>query len=154
MNACVACEFWMEGSNHHRTLSSKDNVFIVARQNRYILRRIRAICGARINTAWKSSTNPSRAISVSNCQFDDRRHCASHRCQSAPKLLWSGRPSSTPLANRIIPAQVPNTGIPCFNRASIASNNPEVKSKCDIVVDSPPGITNASTASKSEGVRT
>ena len=41
-----------------------------------------------------------------------RRRCGARRCRSAPKQRWSGRPSSTSVASRIIPAQVPNAGMP------------------------------------------
>ncbi len=39
-----------------------------------------------------------------------------------------------------MPAQVPNTASPSAMRGFRASNNPEVSSNRDIVVDSPPGI--------------
>ena len=53
-----------------------------------------------------------------------------------------------------MPAQVPNTGMPSDRRALISSNRPEVSSSLDIVVLSPPGMTKASTAARSAGVRT
>src|SRR3954452_14748721 len=73
---------------------------------------------------------------------------------SAPKLRWSLRPSRILTASRIIPAHVPNVGMPASTRSAIGSNNPDVVSRLDIVVDSPPGITRASQASSWAGVRT
>ena len=55
---------------------------------------------------------------------------------------------------RINPAQVPKTGIPDLTRETISLSKPlRDKSFCN-VVDSPPGITNASTKTNSFPVRT
>ena len=43
---------------------------------------------------------------------DGRTRCGGRRCRCTPKLAWSARPSSTSAASRIIPAQVPNAGMP------------------------------------------
>src|SRR5262249_2884580 len=72
---------------------------------------------------------------------------------TAPKARWSGRPSTTSDASKIMPAQVPSTGSPSASRLASGSNRPEDSSSIDIVVDSPPGITSASTRSSCSGVR-
>ena len=42
-------------------------------------------------------------------------------------------------ANRIIPAQVPNTGSPSANASASGPNSPEDSNSSESVVDSPPG---------------
>src|SRR3954463_11740174 len=71
-----------------------------------------------------------------------------------PNDRWSGRPSSTSAASRIMPAHVPNTGKWSVRRSAMASKRPDDSSSIDIVVDSPPGMTRASTRARSAGVRT
>src|ERR671930_606508 len=66
----------------------------------------------------------------------------------------NGSPPSTRSAITIIPAQVPSIGIPARARSRIGSTNPALFASLPIVVDSPPGITKASTCSRSSGVRT
>ncbi len=72
----------------------------------------------------------------------------------APNDNWSGRPSRTPRASKIIPAHVPNTDMPAAIRSANGLNRPLLTSNFDMVVDSPPGITSASTLARSDGVRT
>ncbi len=43
---------------------------------------------------------------------DGRRRCAARRCRWHRNGRWSGRPSTTSAASRIMPAQVPKAGIP------------------------------------------
>ena len=54
-----------------------------------------------------------------------RRRCGARRRRSAPKLRWSGRPSSTSAASRIIPAQVPKAGSPSPSRSASGSHRPD-----------------------------
>ena len=54
----------------------------------------------------------------------------------------------------IIPAQVPNVGMPAAIRLRSGSNRSNVRASLAIVVDSPPGITSPSHASSSAGRRT
>ena len=54
----------------------------------------------------------------------------------------------------IIPAQVPNVGMPDAIRLRSGSNSSNVRASLAIVVDSPPGITRPSQASSSAGRRT
>ena len=67
------------------------------------------------------------------------------------KLLWSGLPSSTSFARRIIPAQVPRTGSPSAKSSDKGSKVLLDSKSIEIVVDSPPGITIASRPSRSSG---
>ena len=57
-------------------------------------------------------------------------------------------------ASRIIPAQVPNVGIPSAIRFRSGSNSSNVRASLAIVVDSPPGRTSPSQAASSAGRRT
>ena len=70
------------------------------------------------------------------------------------KLFWSGRPSMTFLARRIIPAHVPKTGRPSLMRCDNGSKVPLDSKSMEIVVDSPPGITSASSPRRSSGILT
>src|SRR3954454_1106055 len=54
----------------------------------------------------------------------------------------------------IIPAQVPNTGVPPCTRSRSGSASPSRAMPSDIVVDSPPGITSPSSPARSAGTRT
>ena len=54
----------------------------------------------------------------------------------------------------IIPAQVPNIGIPSSTRLRSGSSRSKIRASLDIVVDSPPGMTSPSQASSSAGRRT
>ena len=54
----------------------------------------------------------------------------------------------------IIPAQVPNVGMPDAIRLRSGSNSSNVRASLAIVVDSPPGMTSPSHASSSDGRRT
>lgn len=56
-------------------------------------------------------------------------------------------------ANKIAPAQVPQTGLTLTNSLK-GSNKPEMRARRAIVVDSPPGIIKASQAASSSGVLT
>ena len=70
-----------------------------------------------------------------------RTRCGARPRSMAPKARWSGRPSRTSVASRIIPAQVPKAGIPSARRsASGAAQLVAVEQHRD-VVDSPPGRT-------------
>src|SRR5919201_5269328 len=66
----------------------------------------------------------------------------------------NGSPPSTRSAITIIPAQVPSIGIRARARSRIGSTNPALFASLPIVVDSTPGVTKASTCSRSSGVRT
>src|SRR3954470_72988 len=57
-------------------------------------------------------------------------------------------------AKRIIPAHVPNAGIPPRSRSATGSLSSDVTSRRFIVVDSPPGRTRALTAARCSGRRT
>src|SRR5512132_723593 len=54
----------------------------------------------------------------------------------------------------IIPAQVPSTGLPVRTKSRNGSARPSRSIPSVIVVDSPPGITSASSPSRSRGTRT
>src|SRR5262249_44682079 len=54
----------------------------------------------------------------------------------------------------IMPAQEPYTGMPARTRSAIGSKSSNSTASLLIVVDSPPGITNACTSSSSRGRRT
>ena len=70
-----------------------------------------------------------------------------------PSVGCSGRPSMR-FASRIMPAHVPNAGIPAAMRPLIAASRPTRCISLIIVVLSPPGSSRASTLAKSSGVRT
>ena len=54
----------------------------------------------------------------------------------------------------IMPAHVPNIGIPAARARRSGSNQPSMAASRDIVVDSPPGITSASQTAMSSCCRT
>ena len=112
----------------------------------------RSMRGARMKTPWKVPWGVSMSDSnESTCRPNALRRT---EMSSAPKLRWSGRPSRISEDSRITPAHVPNTGIPDAILPATASKRPEDSGSCDMVLDSPPGITSACTSRRSAGVRT
>lgn len=110
--------------------------------------------GARIKTPRKGEVKPLIFRSDSKlaiCRPNPFRRTAISICA---KLFWSGRPSMTSLARRIMPAHVPKTGNPSLMRRARGSKVPLDSNSMEIVVDSPPGITNASTPRRSSGTLT
>jgi hypothetical protein len=67
-------------------------------------------------------------------------------CPGAPSSMWS--------ASMIIPAQVPNVGMPAWIRSRSGSKSSNVRASLAMVVDSPPGRISPSQASSSAGRRT
>src|SRR5687767_6310403 len=65
-----------------------------------------------------------------------------------------GSPSCTSVAITIIPAQVPNMGMPPLARSRSGSTRPCARASFAIVVLSPPGMARQSTDASSSGVRT
>lgn len=72
----------------------------------------------------------------------------------APKGIWSSRPPRSSRASKIIPAQVPQTGMPSLMHRANGWRRLLASSIMEIVVDSPPGIIRQSTCCKSLGWRT
>ncbi|MEI2642009.1 MAG: hypothetical protein V9G10_06665 [Candidatus Nanopelagicales bacterium] len=92
-------------------------------------------------TAGPGSAGTSTAASnESTCRPNALRRTV---MSMAPRLYWSGRPSSTWSASRIMPAQVPKIGIPCAIRSSSGSVRSLRPMSMPIVVDSPPGMISA-----------
>ena len=71
-----------------------------------------------------------------------------------PMVCWSGRPPSSRSASMIMPAHEPYMGSPDARASRSGSISPKSTASLLIVVDSPPGITSASTCASSSGVRT
>ncbi len=79
---------------------------------------------------------------------------AAHRDVDAADGLLAGAPSSMRSASRIMPAQVPNAGIPAAILERSGSISSKIRASLAIVVDSPPGRTSPSTAASSDSRRT
>ena len=71
-----------------------------------------------------------------------------------PRVSWSGGPSSTRSASRIIPAHEPYAGSPARSAARSGSRIAEGRASLSIVVDSPPGSTMPSRPASSSARRT
>src|SRR5207253_912040 len=109
--------------------------------------------GALINTAGPgppSKGTSTVASKLSTCLPYALRRTVMSIISSG---CWSGRPSSTRLAIRIIPAQVPRTGIPAWARRRMAASRAGSISRIMVVL-SPPGRIKPSTASSSLASRT
>src|SRR2546423_871769 len=110
--------------------------------------------GARMKTPVSSPSMPSNAIGSSKdsvCRPKALRRTVIGR---PPKVCCPAAASTIRSAIMIIPAQVPNAGMPSATRLRTGSNNSAVGAGLHIAVDSPPGITRASTCSSSCGRRT
>ena len=109
--------------------------------------------GARMKTvgirpAPSTSHVPSK---LATCRPYPLRRTSTSR---SPSACWSPRPSVIVEARSTSPAHVPNAGIPARSRDATGASSPEVTSRCEIAVDSPPGRMSASTDASSSGVRT
>src|SRR5436190_9173793 len=111
--------------------------------------------GARMRTAVigrpGSGNHSTTRSDESTCRPNALRRTVTSR---PPTPTCSAVPSSTRSASRIIPAQEPNAGMPSPTRFCSGSSSSKVTSSLPIVVDSPPGMTTASTCSSSSGRRT
>ena len=69
--------------------------------------------GARMNTRVTGSSSPAKSTSPSNESTWRPKALRRTVMSSPPRVSWPAVPSSIRSASRIIPAQVPNVGIPC-----------------------------------------
>src|ERR1035437_7830716 len=111
---------------------------------------VRSMRGARMNTP-RNGMSPS-AGSVRSASDDCtwlpqplRRTVMSN----AARASWSGRPSTMAALSRMSPAHVVSVGRPASRRARSGASSAKACSSLLMVVDSPPGMARASTASSS-----
>ena len=109
--------------------------------------------GARMNTAVERRRRRARRRRgrPRTSRPGGRRRCGARRCRWRRSCAGRAGRRATSAASRIIPAQVPSAGSPSARRSASGSNSPDESSSIDIVVDSPPGMTSASTPSSSVG---
>lgn len=117
----------------------------------WMLVPVLTICGARINTSSSrllSNSHFTTWIALCNCRPYAFRLTV---ISNAPRQFWVG--FSTAEDSNIAPAHVPKHGFLWVNCCNFSQKKPSRSSNSSSVVDSPPGIINASIVLKSSAWR-